>query len=113
MEIDTSRPPPKEDFYKSLTKEASKEGNASTMRIKLAVGEDRCSFKCWDENKQLLTVGQINAVHWPSTTFACSATLKGVDFQINSYWPLLDVTMLTVKPEDEACPLEDDGEDCC
>ena len=81
------------------------------MRTQLTIAEKRCSFKCWDENKQLLTLDQIKAIHWPSTTFACAATLKGVHFQSNSYWPLLEVTMLLVKPEDQVCQFAEDGYD--
>ena len=69
-------------------KEASKEGYASTMRTTLTIGEDRCSFKCWDEKKQPMTLGQIKTIHWPSTAFACAATLNGGLLPVKLLWPI-------------------------
>ena len=106
--------PLKEDWYKPLKKEPSKEGYASTMRTKLTIGEERCSFKCWDADKNPMSIGQIKALHWPTTAFAAAVSLKGAYFQSNSYGPLLEVDMLMVKPEDAECPFgggEDDSSD--
>ena len=105
------RTPPKEDWYKPFKKEASKEGYASTMRTKLTISEEGCSFKCWDDKKQPMTLEQVKSIHWPSTTFACAVTLKGVYFQSNNYGPLLEVTMLMARPEDAECPFGEDGYD--
>ena len=58
-----------------------------------------------------MTLEQIKSNHWPGTTFACAVTLKGVYFQSNSYGPLLEVTMLMVRPEDAECPFGEDGYD--
>ena len=69
--------PPKEDWYKPLKKEASKEGYASSMRTKLTIGETRCSFKCWAARKEPMTLEQVKSIQWPSTAFACAATLNG------------------------------------
>ena len=100
--------PPKEDWYKSIKKEPSKEGYDGTLRTKLTIKEDSCSFKCWDGDKKPMTIEQIKALDWPSTGIACQVALKGVYFQSNSYGPLLEVTMLMLKPEDEVCPFGDD-----
>ena len=100
--------PPKEDWYKSIKKEPSKEGYEGTLRTKLTIKEDSCSFKCWDATKTLMPIAEIKRIQWPSTAFACAVTLKGVYFQSNSYGPMLEVTMLMVKPEDDVCPFGGD-----
>ena len=100
--------PPKEDWYKSVKKAPSKEGYEGTLRTKLTIKEDSCSFKCWDAAKKPMTIEQIKALDWRSTGIACQVALKGVYFQSNSYGPLLEVTMLMLKPEDEVCPFGDD-----
>ena len=96
--------PPKEDWYKSIKKESSKEGYEGTLRTKVTIKEDKVSFKCWDADRNHMTLEQIKAIQWPSTSFACQVSLKGVYFQSNSYGPMLEVDMLMVKPEDEVCP---------
>ena len=100
--------PPKDDWYKSLKKESSREGYAGTLRTKLTIGEERCSFKCWDANKKLMPIEDIRAIQWQSATFAAQVTLKGVYFQSNSYGPLVEVNMLMIKPEDDVCPFQDE-----
>ena len=103
--------PPKEDWYKSLKKESSKEGYDGTLRTKVTIKEDKCSFKCWDEDRKLMSFEQVKAIQWPTTSFACQVSLKGVYFQSNSYGPMLEVDMLMVKPEDQVCPFgESDSE---
>ena len=100
--------PPKDDWYKSIIKESSKDGYEGTLRTKVTIKEDKVSFKCWDQDRNLMTVEQIKAIHWPSTGFACQVNLKGVYFQSNSYGPMLEVEMVMVKPEDEVCPFTAD-----
>ena len=55
-----------------------------------------------------MTIEQIKALDWSSTGIAYQVSLKGVYFQSNSYGPMTEVTMLMVKPEDEACPFGGD-----
>ena len=43
--------PPKEDWYKSVKHDPSKEGYQGTLRTKVTIGEEKCSFKCWDADK--------------------------------------------------------------
>lgn len=50
-----------------------------------------------------MTVADIRNISWPQTTFACEVALQGVYFQSNSFGPMLEVTNVLVKPEDESC----------
>ena len=76
--------------------------------IRATIKEDKASFKCWDQNRNPMTVEQIKAIQWPTTGFACQVSLKGVYFQSNSYGPMLEVDMVMIKPEDEVCPFGKD-----
>ena len=101
--------PPKDlgSWYKSLRKEASKEGYTDTLRTKCTISEDRASFKCWDEDRRPMSISDIRKINWPQSTFACEVALKGVYFQSNSFGVMLEVTNLMVKTEDESCPFEE------
>ena len=100
--------PPKDDWYKSIIKESSKERYEGTLRTKVTIKADKVSFKCWDQNRNPMTVEQIKAIQWPTTGFACQVSLKSVYFQSNSYGPMLEVDMVMIKPEDEVCPFGKD-----
>ena len=101
--------PPKDlaSWYKSLRKEASKEGYSDTLRTKCTISEDKASFKCWDEERRQMSVSEIRKINWPQTTFACEVALKGVYFQSNSFGVMLEVTNVMIRPEDESCPFEE------
>ena len=79
------------------------------MRTKVTIKEDKVSFKCWDQNRNPMTVEQIKAIQWPTTGFACQVSLKGVYFQSNSYGPMLEVDMVMIKPGGEVCPFGKDA----
>ena len=55
-----------------------------------------------------MPVAEVKRIQWPYTALACVVTLKGVYFQSISYGPMLEVTMLMVKPEDDVCPFGGD-----
>ena len=101
--------PPKDltSWYKSLRKEASKEGYSDTLRTKCTIAEDKVSFKCWDADKHQMTIAEIRKINWPQSSFACEVALKGVYFQSNSFGPMLEVTNVMITPEDESCPFEE------
>ena len=100
--------PPKDlmSWYKSLRKASSKEGYSDTLRTKCTIADDKASFKCWDEDRKSMTVADIRKISWPQSTFACEVALKGVYFQSNSFGPMLEVTNVMIRPEDQSCPFD-------
>mgnify|MGYP003323837295 CR=1 FL=1 len=101
--------PPKDltEWYKSLRKEAAKEGYANTLRCKCTMGENKASFKCWDADRNLMTYDEIRNIDWPESVLACEVALRGVYFQSNTFGPMLEVVSAMVKKEDDACPFEE------
>ena len=71
--------PPKDisSWYKSVKKEASKEGYSDTLRTKCTITEEKNSSKCWDGDKRAMSTGDIKKINWPQSSFACEVALKG------------------------------------
>ena len=97
-------------LYKSLRKEATKEGYANTLLAKCTITSTKASFRCWDGDKNPMTVAGIKDIEWPNFAFACQVTLKGLYFQSNSFGPLLEVTSVMVRAEDATCPFAEESD---
>ncbi|MDA8583821.1 hypothetical protein N9L68_06290 [bacterium] len=101
--------PPKDipSWYKSVNKEASKEGYSDTLRTTCTIIGEMASFKCWYGDRSAISTGDIKNINWPPSTFACEVALKGVYFQANSFGPMLEVTDVMITPEDQSCPFDE------
>ena len=105
---DTLSPPKDISYwYKSIKKEASKDGYSDTLRTKCTITEQRASFTCWDGDRRAMSTSGIKKNNWPQSPFACEVALKRVYFQSNRFGPMLEVTNVMMMAEGESCPFED------
>ena len=102
--------PPKnpEEWYRPLRRKSTKDGYAYHMRCKCTLGQDKKSFKVFDQDLKELSLEEVQKVDWRSTNFAAVVRLKACWFQANSYGPCLELEALKIQPQDESCPFAPD-----
>ena len=57
-------------WYKPMRKVPSKDGYSNTLRTKCSIRPEKASFKCWNGDRQPMSIDQIKLLDWPSSTFA-------------------------------------------
>ena len=94
--------------YTPLRKESTREGYCGTLRTKCTIGESKASFKCWDVDQNPMAFDDIKSIDWPNIAFACEAALNGLYFHSSFFGPMMEVTNVMIRADDQSCPFNNE-----
>ena len=79
---------------------------SDTMRTKCTIREEKAAFKRWDAERRQMHIAEIRQINWSQPMFACEVALQGVYFRAITFGPMLEVTSVMIRNEDESCPFD-------